>query len=130
MPDKITFNRDEKFDLQLSQAMQDELRLAGVISNSTFDKLELKSEQWQWEQTGCIAIEFSWNGRPSGIASTEADVWVHELKRNGETLMYIWVPMDRLKELCRLAFKAGDHRSGGDGGKSKMVLLKLMDLLR
>src|SRR6476646_1104847 len=113
MTNKITFNRDEKFDLQLSQAMQDELRLAGVISNSTFDRLELKSEEWQWEQTGNIAIEFSRRDQPSGIAVTEADVWVHELKRDGETLMYIWVPMHHLKEICRVAYKARRWRKGG-----------------
>jgi hypothetical protein len=124
----VAFNRDNKFDLQLSQALIDEQRLAEILSGG---KIELKSESFQWEQTGNICIEYEQNGQPSGIAVTEADVWIHELKRDGETLVYLMFPIARLKELAREAFKAGRFRTGaGDGGRFSVIIIPLADILR
>jgi hypothetical protein len=123
-----------KIDLQLSEAEQNEIRLAKIFDGEfQIQKIELKSETWQWEQTGNICIEYEYNGKPSGIAKdgTKADVWVHELKRDGETLVYLMFPIERLRALCREAFKQGNHRTAaGDGGKSKVVLLALKDILK
>lgn len=126
----ITQNRDRKFDLQLSRALIDERRLANIFASGKIEKIELKSETWQWEQTGNICIEYRCDGRPSGISTTEADVWVHELKRENATIVYLLFPIDRLKELCRAAIKAGRARSGaGDGGRFDVVILRLKDIL-
>jgi hypothetical protein len=121
-----------KFDLQLSEAQQNEIRLAEIFDGGfKIQKIELKSETWQWEQTGNICLEYEYNGKPSGFKATEADVWVHELKRNGETLVYLMFPIERLRALCREAFKQGRHRdNAGDDGKSKVVLLALKDILK
>lgn len=125
---KITYSAGKKFDLQLGCAALNEHRLAGILGNG---KIELKSEEWQWEQTGNICIEFENYGKPSGIAATEADVWVHELKRNGDPLVYLMFPVGRLKQLCRAAYAAGDWRDGaGDNKASKVVLLRLRDILK
>lgn len=123
-------NRDKKFDLQLSQALIDERRLADVFTNAKIEKIELKSETWQWEQTGNICIEYRCDGQPSGISTTEADMWVHELKRDGKTLVYLMFPAERLKELCRAAIRAGKCRSNaGDGGRFDVVILPLREIL-
>jgi hypothetical protein len=128
---KIIFNRDEKFDLQLSEALIRERGLAEIFCAAKIERIELKSETWQWEQTGNIAIEYACDGEPSGIATTIADYWVHELRRSDQTLLYLMVPLQRLKELARAAYRAGDHREhGGDGRRFSVVLLKLTDLLR
>ena len=128
---KVTFNRDRKFDLQLNQALIDERRLADIFGHANIRKIELKSESHQWEKTGNICIEFRQDGRPSGIAATEADLWVHELKRDGETLCYLMFPAERLKKLAREAYKKGQYRSNaGDGGRFDVVLLRLRDLLK
>jgi hypothetical protein len=63
---KISFNRDEKFDLQLNQALLNERRLADIFQNQKIEKIELKSETFQWERTGNIAIEYRCDG-PGGI---------------------------------------------------------------
>jgi hypothetical protein len=127
---EIVHNRDQKFDLQLSQALIDERRLAAIFAGAKIERIELKSESWLWERTGNICIEYRRAGRPSGISTTEADVWVHELKRDGETLVYLMFPIDRLKALCRQAFARGDYRlGGGDGGEFDVILLKLKDIL-
>jgi hypothetical protein len=127
----IAFSRTNKFDLQLGQALIDERRLADIFAHAKIEKIELKSESYQWEQTGNICIEYRQDGEPSGIAVTEADMWVHELKRDGETLLYLMVPVPRLKELAREAFRRGKHfEGGGDGGRFCMVLIPLVDLLK
>lgn len=124
-------NHDKKFDLQLSEALINERHLAEIFSEAKIEKIELKSESYLWEQTGNIAIEFQAGETPSGIATTEADMWVHELKRDGETLVYLMFPIDRLKSLCRDAYKRGEFRTGGgDGGKFGNILLKLSDILK
>jgi hypothetical protein len=131
MADKIKFNNDNKFDIQLSQSLIDERRLAHIFEHLDLHKIELKSESWQWEQTGNICIEFRANGKPSGIAATQADCWVHELKRDGETLCYLMFPIDRLKQLAREAYRAGHyHEGGGDGGRYCNILIPLSWILR
>ena len=128
---KVRFNRDRKFDLQLDQALIDERRLADIFEHANIRRIELKSESHQWEKTGNICIEYRQNGNPSGIAATEADLWVHELKRDGETLCYLMFPAERLKKLAREAYKKGRYRSNaGDGGRFDVVLLRLRDILK
>jgi hypothetical protein len=128
---KIAFNRDKKFDLQLAQALIAERRLADIFAGAKLEKIELKTETWQWEQTGNIAIEFRCDGRPSGISTTEADIWVHELRRADATLLYLMIPIERLKELCRSAIRQGRWRANaGDDGRFDVVILSLRELLK
>jgi hypothetical protein len=128
---KITFNRDRKFDLQLDQALVAERRLAEIFAAAKLEKIELKTETWQWEQTGNICIEYRQGGQPSGIAVTEADYWVHELRRDSQTLCYLMFPIERLKELARRAYAEGRFREGGgDGGRFCNVLIPLSWVLR
>ena len=128
---EITFNRSGKFDLQLSQALIDERRLADIFQYGRIEKIEPKSESWQWERTGNICIEYRQGGAPSGIALTEADYWVHALKRDGETLVYLMFPIERLKELAREAYRQGRyHEGGGDSGRFCNILIPLSEILK
>ena len=127
----IVQNHDRKFDLQLDQALIDERRLLEIFQTGRIERVELKSESFLWERTGNICIEFRQRGKPSGISTTEADYWVHELKRDGATLCYLMFPIERLKALCRDAIRRGDCRSGvGDKGRMDVVLLRLKDILQ
>lgn len=129
--DKITFNHDRKFDIQLSAALINERRLGDIFTAAKIERIELKSETWQWEQTGNIAIEYQCDGKPSGIATTEADYWVHELRRADQTLVYLMFPIDRLKALARQAFLQGRWRdNAGDDGRFSVVLIPLAEVLR
>jgi len=124
-------NNDKKFDIQLSQALQAERRLGEIFSASKIEKIELKTETWQWEQTGNICIEYRFNGQPSGIAATQADYWVHELRRDNETLCYLMFPLQRLKKVAKHFHDIGSKRAkSGDGGKSEVVLIPLNEVLR
>jgi hypothetical protein len=117
-----------KFDIQLGSALNDQDQFAARLQNAN---IELKTERFQWEQTGNICIEYAWDGKPSGIAATPADFWVHELARGDATLLYLMIPVPHLKQICREAYAAGNYRKGvGDGGHSDVILLKIKDLLK
>jgi hypothetical protein len=130
--EKIKFNNDKKFDIQLSQSLVQERRLGEIFlgANLELAKFELKTETWQWKRTGNIAIEYQCDGRPSGISTTEADFWVHQLcDDDGSTLIYFIFPVEQLKRICRAAIRAGHFRKGGgDGGRFDNVLLKVEDI--
>lgn len=128
---KLKFNRDKKFDLQLSEALRNERRLGEIFSAAKIEKIELKSETWLWKRTGNICIEYRKNGQPSGICVTEADYWVHELRREDNTLCYLMFPIERLKDLVRDAYANGRyHEGGGDGGRFCNVLIPLSEILK
>jgi len=42
--EKVKFNRDQKYDLQLSQALIRERKLADIFGSAAIEKIELKSE--------------------------------------------------------------------------------------
>jgi hypothetical protein len=127
----VKFNRTNKFDLQLEQALIRERKLAEIFAHSKIEKIELKSESYQWERTGNICIEYKQDGEKSGIAVTEADMWVHELLRDGETLVYLMFPIERFKKLAREAYERKQyHEGGGDGGRFCNVLIRLSDILK
>ena len=65
-----------------------EQRVAAIFDTDKF-KVEVKTERDWWYRN--IAIEVESYGKPSGIAVTEADYWVHILA-NGD------------KDYCRLIF--------------------------
>jgi hypothetical protein len=65
------------------------------------NKIELKHETYQLDKTGNISIEYMCNGRPSGIRPTQADLWVYEFRRGNGTALYLMLPVERLKQLCR-----------------------------
>ena len=132
----VKFNRTKKFDLQLKAALVRERKLGDIFKHATFDgsrdvTIELKSETWLWEQTGNMCIEFRQDGEPSGIAATEADIWVHELRREGQTLCWLMFPIGRLKDLGRKAYRRGDYKlKGGDKKNIDNVLIRLRDILK
>ena len=113
-----------KFDIQLSQALINERRLANVFENG---KIEVKSESYLWERTRNSCIEYEQNGKPSGIAITEAEHWIHELLlQDGSVHVRLMLPVPRLKELCRRAYAEGRYRkNAGDGGRFSVYLIPL-----
>jgi hypothetical protein len=127
----VTYNRTNKFDIQLSQSLIAERRLGEIFAAAKIEKIELKTETYQWEQTGNICIEYKQKGEPSGIAITDADYWVHELRRDGKTLCYLMFPIDQMKELASKAYAAGRyHQGGGDGCRFCNVLIPLSWVLK
>jgi hypothetical protein len=130
---KVVYSRGKKFDIQLKASEIRTRKLAELLLDGEFEPtatitLELKSEQWQWERTGNAAIEFEDDGKASGIEATTSKWWVHELHRAGETLGYFVFPALRFRAACRELKEKGQWARGGDDGRMKMVLLKILGL--
>lgn len=126
----VKFNNDIRFDLSLSQALIDERRLGEIFTTAKIEKVELKTD-YKWQETGNIFVEYSCNGKPSGIAATQADYWSHELIKNGSSIGYFMFPVEPFKELCREQYRKGNVvHNAGDDGKVSAVLIKATDLLK
>lgn len=91
-----------------------DVRLTHVDGNKC--DVEVKSDT-RAAQTGNIAIEFACSGRPSGIAATKADWWVHFIS---ETEYFI-IPVKTLRWLIKKN-KWWRMTNGGDGGRAEMYL--------
>ncbi len=123
------FNKDKKFDIDLDKGERAEHSLAAMLLGETAGKIEVKSERWQWQQTGNIAIEYENYGKPSGIAATQADYWAHMLYNGSEQLLTIMItPVPVLKAICRKYLKTKYDVRGGDNKASRMIILPLSEI--
>ena len=121
---KPTKENRKKFDIDLEYGEIREDKIKDMLTNK---KVEVKSERDMWMKTGNIAIEYESYGKPSGIITTEADYWFHNLCIGDE-------------EYCTLVFKTDTLRkivdkldyfktvSGGDNNASKMFLVNIQKL--
>lgn len=107
-----------KFDIDLSKGEYGESLLMDILKSS---KIEVKSEQGRWKNTGNICIEYESYGRDSGIEVTECDYWVQNLMVNNELFASVIIPIEVLKKV--VATGAFRTVSGGDHYASKMYLV-------
>jgi hypothetical protein len=114
----------KKFDIDLQYGKLREKKIAEMLENK---KIEVKSERDLWQKTGNIAIEYESYGKPSGIHSTEADYWFHNLCIGEDTFATL---VFETKSLKRIIDKLDYKRtvSGGDNMASRMYLLNLQKL--
>ena len=114
----------KKFDIDLEYGHVREKLVADMLQDK---KIEVKSERDKWQKTGNIAIEYESYGKPSGINSTEADYWFHNLCIGDDTFCTLVFKVDNLRKLIdKLDYKRSV--SGGDHNASRMYLLKLSKL--
>ena len=116
----MQFNSDFRYDLKVGQL--EEKWLADLLQSKT---LEVKRD-FKASQTGRVFVEFFCRGKPSGIATTEADHWAFILKEG----IVIILPTKRLKELVEEAQEKGKTISGGDSNVSQGALIKLERLVK
>lgn len=74
-------------------------------------------------RTGNLAIEFECSGRPSGIAATKADYWIHYIPT---TNTYYRLKVETLKKIIKRVDPWTTY--GGDGGRARMYLLPISHL--
>ena len=94
------------------------------------EKIEVKTERDIWKTTGNIAIEIRYKGQPSGLSTTESNVWVHLLSYKGFIEGGFLFKVDLLKEKIKKLFNDGEVKMtmGGDDNLSQMVLLPIKEL--
>ncbi len=86
------------------------------------EKMEVKYDRMS-KDTGNVAIEFEFNGSPSGIEATGSDRWCIIFAKEKEWY-FAFIAVPHLKKICE------GHRTvnGGDGYMSKMYLLPVDEL--
>jgi len=115
----MEFNSNFRYDLKVGQMA--EQALADILQNKTIEvKRDLK-----FKVTGNIFIEFESRGKPSGIATSEADYWCFVLDE-----IYILLKTQSLKELIDPLKGTDRQKRGGDKNTSVGVLLKVTDLMK
>ena len=84
--------------------------------------VEVKSDA-QYQKTGNFYVEYFCNGKPSGIATTKADIYYIYLDK-----LYI-IKTEVLKDKCRKYINTNRDKKGGDNMASKGIILPLNELL-
>jgi hypothetical protein len=116
----MEYNNDFRHDLQLGQMA--EKWLGKVLSDST---VEVKRD-FMAGRTGRVFVEFESRGKPSGIATSEAEYWAFVL--DGDRVFIL--PTDRLKDICRANWARAKKVSGGDSNTSRGILINTGDLVK
>ena len=121
---KPTKKDRKKFDIDLEYGTIREDKVADMLTNK---KIEVKSERGMWMKTGNICIEYQCYGKPSGITTTEADFWFHNLCIEDNIFCTFIFDVPKLKQLIdKLDFKKSV--SGGDHNASRMWLVNIQKL--
>ena len=115
----------KKFDIDLSFGKQWEQYIDEMFSGA--QTCEVKTERDKWAQTGNICIEIESYGKPSGLTSTEAEIWVHNLAKDNELCCSLMFNTDKLRKIME------DMKPrtvmGGDNLASKLYLVNIAKLL-
>lgn len=126
---------EPRFDIDLARGKVGENKVVDILTALHHGKVEVKTDYGS-NYTGNLYIEFEKEDRdgnwvPSGIATTEADVWAFAFADG-----VIFVETETLKELSREYFRSGhigqrdgNDRSAGSRGV-KMPVHALVDRLR
>ena len=111
--------------MDLAYGQDREQRVAAIFNSDKF-KVEVKTERDWWYRTNNIAIEVESYGKPSGIAVTEADYWVHILANGNKDYCRLIFDTDTIRQLAK-KYKHTTKRVG-DGKQSKVVLIPIDEL--
>ena len=125
---KVTEEYAKGFDLDLKFGKLGEDFVKDIQDGN--NKIEVKTERDIWKTTGNIAIEMRYKGNPSGISTTESNLWVHLLSYKGVIEGGFMFNVDLLKEKIKKLHKSGNLKMvmGGDDNMSQMALLPIKEL--
>ena len=94
------------------------------------ETIEFKKDYKAWD-TGNIAVEYSNNGKPSGISVTEAKYIAYVLvdEKQNENVA-IFIKTEVFKKMCRKYLRHPQRDiKGGDNFSSSLILLPVKELL-
>lgn len=113
----------KNFDIDIEYGRQGENYLLDILETK---RIEVKTDRIA-HITGNVAVEYRYRGRPSGIATTEADYWAFILY---DMTTIIMVPTDKLKSIARQKYKQDQITLGGDENASEMILIPINELTK
>tara|TARA_B100000085_G_scaffold95659_1_gene86738 strand:+ start:356 stop:709 length:354 start_codon:yes stop_codon:yes gene_type:complete len=109
---------DFRYDLKRGQ--EAERWLGGLLEGDT---IEVKRD-FIAHKTNRVYVEFECNAKPSGIKTTEAELWAFVTD-----ICTIIIPTERLRLLVEDAIKQKKYSRGGDGHRSVGALIDLKQLV-
>lgn len=116
----MEYNNDFRYDLLVGQNAENFLGV--LLQGKTLEvKLDKRSHR-----TGKIFVEFESRGKPSGIATSEADYWCYIIEGRGAII----VSTETMKQKAREALKLHGEIRGGDSNTSRGVLVEVGGLLK
>lgn len=120
-----------KFDVDLQFGQEGERWLSWLGTDQA--RVEVKTERDTWASTGNAVFEYECRGKPSGIAVTEADYWLHIFRLGNRNLMSVMFDTIELKAWLRMAYRSPETfgvrlTSGGDDNAAKVILVPITRL--
>ena len=116
---------DYRFDVNLLEGKLSENKWAEIL-----ETVEFKKDYKAWD-TGNIAVEYSNNGKPSGISVTEAKYIAYVLvdEKQNENVA-IFIKTEVFEKMCRKYLRHPQRDiKGGDNFSSSLILLPVEELL-
>ena len=89
---------NKKFDIDLKYGQEREDRVVSLLMSKK-EKCEVKTERDWWYKTGNIAIEIECYGKPSGLMTTESDIWIHVLATGDTDYCKLVFDVPKLKQI-------------------------------
>jgi hypothetical protein len=125
------YNNNNKFDVDLQYGQEGERWLTWLGTDQA--KVEVKTERDTWADTGNAVFEYESRGKPSGIAVTQADYWMHIFKEKDQAVMCFMWRMTELKDFLRFVFTQPARYGarickGGDDNTSSVILIPISQL--
>jgi len=112
------------WDIDLEYGLRGESMVRSVLQDKS--KIEVKTDRLA-HATGNVAVEYSYKGLPSGIATTESDMWAFVLYKSD---LIIFISTKHLKAIARRYYKLGCIGKGGDNNQSEMILIPIEELTK
>lgn len=123
MPPSIRKSHSKFFDVDLPAGENWEQQFLVLMAG----KIECKRDRAA-HKTGNIFIEYQFNGKPSGLAITEASWWAIGIDgKTGDVETAILVSVAWLKAKCRSFIGTKRDVRGGDRTKARGILLRMDD---
>ena len=127
----VNFDIDLDFGEMKEQEVVNYFEGDGSIEVKTerYNRMSMKSNK-EWKETGNIAIEYKYKGRPSGISVTNARTWIHLLSDEDEVVGGFIIKTSVLKKRIKDMLNMGMARKikGGDNDNSDLVLIPIKEL--
>ena len=133
----LTNHNDVNFDIDLDFGKVKEQEVVDYFESD--GRIEVKTERYrvtsvksnkEWKETGNIAIEYKYKGKPSGISTTNAKTWIHLLSDEDEVVGGFIIKTKILKIRLKEMLKNGTARTikGGDNNNSEMILVPIKEI--
>mgnify|MGYP003660268583 CR=1 FL=1 len=118
------------FDIDLDFGQVYEKKITKLLKGD--GTIEVKTERDIWAETGNAVFEIMCNGKLSGISTTDARWWCHVFTVESDVKFILFIEVSKLRKLIKYLFlnDLAHIKMGGDNNKSKLVLVRVSELVR